>query len=174
MTKSKSTTKTKKTTATKKPSTAKKTRSPRKKKTEEKKAIVNDDGFVEIVYLHRTSDAVSEMRSAIQSADPLKQLQNIDADYKDLLEEITASTIVKANHADNFKWTKVLSILDKRTSIAMKLLNKLAPDFDLEQLQSIEGKGDAVDIGATRDEAIAKLAKALKPKSKVANITDAK
>jgi hypothetical protein len=113
------------------------------------------------------------MRSSIQREDPLAQLRAIDQDYQELFKKINAALAPK--YDQSVKWKHAIAILDKRSTIAMKLLNKLAPDFQMEEFQSNqEGGNSAIDPSATRDEAIAKLAKALKPKAKVSNITDAK
>ncbi len=141
-------------------------KTPTKKKTKETKK-----DLVEIVYIGRTQEAAAEMRSAISAADPLTQLKNIDDDYKALLKEI--STKAKPSYETTVRWKESITILNNRSNNAFKLLNKLAPDFMPEELTLIEGNNGVLDSSATRDEALAKLSKVLKPKSKVSNIKDA-
>lgn len=165
-------------TTTKKPKgkakTKPKTKSSKDKaKSPKKESKVDSKGFVKITFVGRKEEAIAEMRSNIQEEDCLARLRSIDEDRKDIFDEILKTR--KPCHEDTYRWKYSLSVLEDRSKDALKLLNKLAPDFMAEELLPSEsgGKG-AIDIEAARDEAFAKLSKVLKPKAKVRNIKDAK
>ena len=153
--------------ATKKTST-KKGKKVADKSTATKKPPVNKPKFKEIVYLARTPEAIAEFRSDIVNEDVLAHLRDIDTDYRELLT--TVNKCIRPTYEDVNRWKIGIEILNSRSKNAHKLLNKVVPDFKEEELSNIVDDHAGINPEASRDAALVKLAKALKPKSKVSNI----
>jgi hypothetical protein len=139
------------------------------KKAKAKKPTPNKNKFKEILYLNRTPEAIAEFRSDIVNTDLLAHLNDIDEDFKALLKSV--NKCIRPTHEDSNRWKIAIEILNQRSKNAHKLLNKVVPDFKEEELTNVgQSENAGINPEAAREQAFAKLAKALKPKSKVSNI----
>jgi len=139
------------------------------KKAATKKVQRKEDGTVKIVFLNRKEDAIAEVRGAISDLNLIDEFKNIRTSYIDLFEESARNAHPK--HEDAAYMRIRTGILDTRYNQALKLLNKLAPDFRDEDVNAAldEAKNNANNFNAdtAREEGYSKLAKAIEAAASV-------